>query len=199
MKKLNVAIVGCGGNGSWFTHNMAHLIKHNQIPSGVIFTLFDHDDVAKKNIGYQKFDLKDVLDNKAKVLGERYDLPYKQKKVTKGTDLDPFDVVICAVDNKDFRELLYKYMDKNQDKYWIDMRAEGRVVAIFTKHEKNPLDKLLKTLAKGPSESASCQLSYELDAGIIQQGNVIAAMIGSQFFLNFIRGDENPPEFIHMF
>jgi hypothetical protein len=199
MKKISVAVVGCGGNGSWFLREISRLIKHDQIPSSVEFTIFDHDDVAKKNLPYQDFELKEVLENKAKILGERYAMLFKQKKVTKSTELDPFDLVISAVDNKDFREMLYRYMDKRTDKYWIDLRAEGRVVAIFTMHKKNTLEKLLKTLSRESNESASCQLSYELDAGIIQLGNKIAAIIGCQYLLNYLRGEDNPPEFIHMF
>lgn len=193
-------VIGCGGNGSWLLRHIHRLIKKDQIPQTVEFTLYDDDNVEKKNLLYQDFEMKDVLDNKAQVMANRYDMVAKGKRVKDAKEFEPFDIVIAAVDNPDLRELLYRYMDKNPEKYWIDVRAEGRAVSIYTRHRNNTLAKLLKTLPKNTEgASTSCQLAYELDSGIIQMGNQIAAVITAQLLLNHLRGEENSDEFTHMF
>lgn len=200
MKKLNVMVAGGGGNSSWFLRLAAELIEKSQIPQTVEFTVFDGDNVEKKNLLYQDFTLGDVLENKAKVLAIRHAMLAKQKFIKDPKDFDPFDIVVAGVDNRDFRELLFKYMDKHPEKYWIDMRAEGRAVAVYTHNKANTLDVLMATLPpKDKAVATSCQLSYELDAGIIQLGNRIAAVIGAQFLLNHLRGEMNPAAFVHMF
>jgi molybdopterin/thiamine biosynthesis adenylyltransferase len=200
MKKLNVMIGGAGGNNSWLCRVLAELQLRDQIPPHVEFTIFDGDNVEKKNLLYQDFILDDVLENKAKVLAARHAMLAKQKFIKDPKEFEPFDVVISGVDNRDFREMLFKYMDKHPEKYWIDLRAEGRAVAIYTCNKNNTLEFMLDTLPKsGTKSTTSCQLSYELDAGIIQLGNRVAAMIGAQYLLNFIRGEQNPAVFVHMF
>lgn len=193
-------VIGCGGNGSWLLRHIHRLIKKDQIPQAVEFTLYDDDNVEKKNLLYQDFEMKDVLDNKAQVMANRYDMVAKGKRVKDAKEFEPFDIVIAAVDNPDLRELLYRYMDKNPEKYWIDVRAEGRAVSIYTRHKNNTLAKLLESLPKDrKNASTSCQLAYELDSGIIQMGNQIAAVITAQLLLNHLRGEENSDEFTHMF
>ena len=193
-------IGGAGGNNSWLCRVLAELQLRDQIPPHVEFTIFDGDNVEKKNLLYQDFILDDVLENKAKVLAARHAMLAKQKFIKDPKEFEPFDVVISGVDNRDFREMLFKYMDKHPEKYWIDLRAEGRAVAIYTCNKNNTLEFMLDTLPKsGTKSTTSCQLSYELDAGIIQLGNRVAAMIGAQYLLNFIRGEQNPAVFVHMF
>ncbi len=200
MKKLNVMIAGAGGNNSWLCRILAELQARDQIPPHVEFTIFDGDSVEKKNLLYQDFTLDDVLENKAKVLAARHAMLAKQKFIKDGKEFEPYDVIISGVDNRDFREMLFKYVDKHPEKYWIDLRAEGRTVAVFTQNKVNTLEYLLGTLpGKGSKTTTSCQLSYELDAGIIQLGNRVAAVIGAQYLLNFIRGEQNPAVFVHMF
>lgn len=192
-------IVGAGGNGSWLMRHIHRLLHKGQIPDGITFTVFDGDDVEKKNTLYQDYETKDVLENKAKVMADRYDFAAKPRYVRDAKDLETFDVVICCVDNRDFRELMFRYMDKHSDKYWMDVRAEGQSVVIYTKNKKNTLDVMLKTLPEKGSKGTSCQREYELSNGIVQLGNQIAAVITAQYFLNFVREEENPPVFNHMF
>jgi len=196
---MNVMIAGAGGNNSWLVHNLDKLIKLNQIPETINFFIWDKDVVEIKNLLYQNFRKEDVTDNKATNLASRYisffDVP---EFVTKEEQFDKYDVVISGVDNPKFRSMLFKYMEKHPEKYWIDLRAEGRMVALYAKHKKNTLDKMLATLPKNEDITTSCQLSYELEAGIIQYGNQIAAAIATQYFLNFIRDIPNPPEFVRM-
>jgi molybdopterin/thiamine biosynthesis adenylyltransferase len=196
---LKVAVIGAGGNGSWLLKHLHRLIKKHQIPESIHFTVFDGDDVEQKNTLYQDFETKDVLDNKAKVMAHRYDFSARPKYLELEKDLEEFNVIICCVDNRDFRELLFRHVDKHPEKYWIDVRAEGQGIVIFTKNKKNTLEEMLKTLPKEGTKSTSCQRDFELSNGIVQMGNQIAAVIVAQYFLNFIREEENPPMFNHMF
>lgn len=199
MKIIKVMVAGAGGNSSWFLKAIDDLITKGQIPDTVQFTIYDGDDVENKNLLYQDYQKLDVLQNKAKALGIRYGMAYKSKYIEDPKEFDNYDVVVAGVDNRDFRVLLYEYMAKHPEKYWIDMRAEGRVATFYTKHKKNTLDYLMSTLPPPGAAATSCQLKYELEAGIIQLGNRIVAIIGAQLFLNHIRGEANQSEFTHMF
>lgn len=199
-ENMKVMVVGAGGNGSWFLQHIARLIHKDQIPTSISFTVFDGDDVEKKNTLYQDYSLTDVLENKADVMANRYDfLTAVPKFVKTDKDLAPFDVIICCVDNRDFRELMFKHVYKHPEKYWIDVRAEGQGIVIYTKNKKLTLEDMLKTLPGKDAKATSCQREFELSNGIVQLGNQIAAIITAQYFLNFIRGEENPAVFNHMF
>jgi molybdopterin/thiamine biosynthesis adenylyltransferase len=195
---LKVMIVGAGGNGSWLLKHIHRLVQKGQIPDAITFTVFDGDDVEKKNTLYQDYELKDVLENKAKVMGSRYDVQFKPSYVKDSKDLVGYDVIICCVDNREFRELLYSFDAESPRLYWIDVRAEGTNVVIYTKSKKNTLDIMLATLPKD-GKSTSCQREFEFNSGIIQLGNQIAATITAQYLLNYIREEDNPPVFNHMF
>ena len=192
-------IAGAGGNNSWLLRIIHELQRTHQINEDVEFTVYDGDTVEQKNLLYQDFTKEDLLDNKAEVLSKRYAFFSVPAYIQDPHEFDNYDIVICGVDNKKFREMLYRYMNEHPEKYWIDLRAEGHTVSINAKSNKISLEELLNTLPKTDSGGNSCQLSYELDAGIIQLGNRIAATIGAQYLLNHLRGEENPPSFIHMF
>lgn len=195
-----IAIVGAGGNGSWLLHHIAQLERANQIPEHIHFTVFDGDDVEKKNTSYQDYTLTDVLEPKAAVMASRYDfITGVTKYVTTEKTLEPFDIIICCVDNRDFRELLFKHVYQHPEKYWIDVRAEGQSVVIYSKSDKLSLDDMLKTLPEEGTKATSCQREFELSNGIIQLGNRIAAVITAQYLLNHLRGEENPAVFNHIF
>lgn len=194
-------IAGAGGINSWFIKTISDLCEKEQIPMHWEFTIFDGDNIESKNLTYQNFSQKDLLQDKAAVLGERYGMSSKIKYIKSAKEFDSFDVVVCGVDNREFRAMLFTYMDAHPDKYWIDMRAEGRAVAIYAKNPKNTLDVMLKTLGDATADagSTSCQLEFELSAGTIQLGNRIIADIGAQYLLNFLRGEVNPAEFNRRF
>ena len=198
--KQRVMIAGAGGINSWLIQLVNDLVIKEQIPQSWEFTIFDGDSVEKKNLLYQNFQFEDQLENKAKTLAERYEMMHKPKFVKNPKDFDMYDVVICGVDNRDFRAMLFTYMNEHPNKQWIDLRSEGRVVAAFTKNVKNTLNTLMETLSSDSTESSSsCQLDFELSSGIIQLGNRIIANIGAQYLLNLVRSEPNPPQFIYRF
>ncbi|KYK22730.1 hypothetical protein AYK24_00450 [Thermoplasmatales archaeon SG8-52-4] len=200
MERRRIAVVGGGGIGSYFCRELYNFEQHGQYGAySIEVTVWDDDTVDTKNLKYQNFQEFDLGDKKSEVLGMKYNFDYEVDRLTEESQLDAYDIVIAAVDNSQFRKLLYHWAEKNPEKHWIDLRSEGRSVAFFTKHEKNTLDKMLETLAETPEDGTSCQLAHELEKGIIQQGNKIIAAIGSQLFINYLRNEKNSPKFIARF
>jgi molybdopterin/thiamine biosynthesis adenylyltransferase len=190
MKKL--LIVGAGGIGSWLTSHLYELDRHSQL-GGLSITVADDDTVDSKNLSYQNYGTEDITDYKVESLAARYGINGLVKKVVDKSDLDNYDCIISAVDNTSFRKLLFKEASNTQI-YWIDLRSEGTSVAAFSKHKKNTVPRMLDTIPK-EQENQSCQRAFELESGIVQNGNKIVAAIGAQYILNWLRGEINPPVF----
>jgi molybdopterin/thiamine biosynthesis adenylyltransferase len=188
-------IIGVGGIGSFLAREINRLILNDQISLdewGVV--VCDEDSVEVKNIKYQNFDKTDVFKNKARVIGDRYGFDIRQKRIIETKQLKNYDLIVSAVDNSATRKLIYDYCFSN-DTYLIDLRSEGRAIAFFTKElGKEKISEFLK--GQVTEEGTSCQLKYELDNGIIQNGNLIIATMGSQLILNHIRGVKNTPQLI---
>lgn len=193
MEHKNLLIVGAGGIGSWLCYYLYNLQEVNQLKF-ISVTVADDDTVEQKNLSYQKFESLDILDNKALALEAKYGFKGLDKKIVSTDDLEPFDCVVSAVDNTSFRRMLFNYCAKNPDTYFIDLRSEGTAITSFTSSPKNDLEYLLSTIPQ-EIEDASCQRPFELQGGIIQQGNKIIAGIGSQYILNYMRGHKNTPRF----
>ncbi len=194
-----ILIVGGGGIGSWLAPILYELERHEQLNKAEI-TIADNDTIEEKTLTYQNFGLEDLTDDKAESLSARYGFGARVERIEDPKAFKHFDCVISAVDNAKFRRMLFKAADKNEALYWIDLRSEGRTVAAFTKHKVNTLEKMLATVPdEDTEEGGSCQLEYELSAGIIQNGNKIIAAVGSQYILNWLRSEDSPPEFSALF
>lgn len=193
MKKI--LIIGCGGIGGYVAREINRLILNDQIDiNDFEVYVADNDIVELKNIKYQNFTKTDLFKNKAQVIGERYCFTDKQGRINEPEELRGYDLIVIAVDNSQTRKMVFDYC-YNNDTEFIDLRAEGRAFAFFTKGKGH--NELLNTLgATISNEGSSCQLQYELEAGIIQNGNVIVGSIGSQLILNWTRGEPNPKETI---
>ena len=196
MNNAKILIVGAGGIGSWlcyFLHNLNNVYQLHDVS----ITVADGDTVEKKNLRYQKFDIEDITDNKALCMEAKYGFQGIDKMINTTEDLLPYDCIISCVDNTSFRRLMFNTCDKT-GKYFIDLRSEGTTIMALTTHKKNDIETLLQTIPE-EIEDASCQRAFEFEGGIIQQGNKIIAGIGSQFVLNYIRGDKNPAQFTQHF
>ena len=192
MKK--VLVIGAGGIGSYLCQEL-HQLRHQWIGKAK-FTYIDDDQVEEKNIKYQNYVDEDILDFKTDSLKTRYRVNNIVGKVTSNKDLTGYDLIILAVDNNQVRCLAAKYCFKNKVQM-IDLRSEGRTIMAMT-HSVNETDYWGFTEDDG-GEGASCQLKFELEQGIIQNGNKIVAAIGAQYFLNLLRGDDCPGFFLHKF
>jgi molybdopterin/thiamine biosynthesis adenylyltransferase len=190
-----ILLIGAGGIMSYCAEELNRLILKDQIDlEEVDITIVDDDLVETKNIKYQNFTKEDVFKNKAEVIGDRYGFGVLKKRIKSAKELEGYDLIVIGADNGLVRKLVYDYCYSN-NKYFIDLRAEGRAIAFFTKEskQKDVTDKLGKEIK---DEGTSCQNAYELDKGMIQNGNKIIAAIGSQLLLNWLRGDLNAPELI---
>jgi len=199
MKSL--LIVGTGGVGSYLARNLYEYEQNNQL-FDLQITLADGDDVDVKNLIYQNFEAEDILENKAKTLAKKYDFLYKDKFINVFEDLDEYDAVICAVDGTRFRKDFYEYMFKNKpEKYWIDLRSTGKLVAAYCKHKNLTHEDMLMTVPKDDIENGSCQHAFELENNIVQGGNRIIAEIGAQLILSWYRNeaDSNSAKFVYNF
>ena len=192
-----ILVVGAGGIGSWLAANLYESERHGQLEDVSIF-FADHDTVEPDNLTYQNFELDDVLDYKTESIAARYGFGSISSKIETSAELYTYDCIISAVDNTKFRRMLFKFVDKQTDTYWIDLRSEGRSVAAFCKHKQNTLDTMLETIPQ-EVENGSCQLAFEKKGGVVQNGNKIIGAVGCQYILNYLRGDVNPPKFIATF
>jgi molybdopterin/thiamine biosynthesis adenylyltransferase len=195
MKKI--LVIGCGGIGSYLSEHIYRLIINGQInPMDTEITVADFDSVEEKNIRYQNFKKTDIFNKKSKIIGDRYFFLELPDKITSENQLEKFDLIVIAADNSKVREIVFNYCLRDNNKtQFIDLRCEGRSVAFFTKDAGK--EKLIQSLGTNIDDTGhSCQLEYELENGIVQNGNVIAATIGSQLILNWLRGEKNPKELI---
>ena len=119
---MKIAIIGAGGINSWLIDKIFFAQRTNQINDTIEFHLYDGDQVEHKNISYQNFKSTEILDNKATALANRYLVIDHPEFVKDELILKPYDVVICGVDNREFRAMLFNYMEKHPKKYWIDLR-----------------------------------------------------------------------------
>ena len=188
----NLLIVGAGGIGSWLVDQLYELDQHNQL-SNLQITVADDDTVDSKNLSYQNYNLEDITDFKVESLAARYGVEGLPTKIDSSFDFTRFDCIVSAVDNTSFRKLLFTQLE-SKGLYWIDLRSEGTSIAVFSKHKKNTAPRMLETIPT-KQENQSCQRSFELESGIVQNGNKIIAAIGAQFVLNWLRGIHNPPTF----
>ena len=201
----DILIVGAGGIGSWLAFNLFKLQEAKQLGGVRKIYLADDDTVEVKNIAYQCFENTDILETKAEALSDRFGELFTplEKRITAqelrdGSRYGRYDCIVSAVDNTEFRKVLFEHCDTYTDTHWIDLRSEGRTIAAYTKHKKNTLEAMMATIPTEVKEG-SCQRDFEMSAGIIQNGNKIIAAIGSQFVLNWLRGDATMSTFSHTF
>lgn len=186
----DVLVIGAGGIGSWLVPRLSRLKRYGQLNGVSEIQVWDFDIVENKNLKYQNFDIDDITGNKALFLEARFpeNIIGKDMKVETEKDLERFDIIICAVDNAETRRLVFKHCIEN-DKYFIDLRAEGTSVWGVTSDRGLSMDELEKTL--DDEGSSSCQREFELEKGIIQLGNTIIAEVGAQWLLNHMRNRKN--------
>jgi len=188
---MKMLVIGCGGVGSWLIQEIAEAVRQEQIEPTLKFDIADNDMVELKQLDYQNFTIKDIGKNKAKILSERYKdyafiYPIKERILKKG-QLEGYDLIICCADNTLVRELLFRYCHEN-NKDFIDLRAEGRYIMAF---QKSNLKTDLATLDLADKTNGSCQKDEDIERRWIQKGNKIVAMVGIQMLLNYLRGEKN--------
>lgn len=189
---MKILIIGCGGIGSFLVENINRAYEGDQLSPEIELHIADPDTVELKNVKYQNFKKEEILKNKAKCLKGRYDFVAKAitKKITisqEDSAYKGYDLFILAVDNFITRKEVIEYCYQN-NKHFIDLRAEGRTVFCMSKGEDLTED--LGTLDMKDKEWGSCQREDDFKRGVIQYGNIVAAAIGIQMILNYLRLDQ---------
>lgn len=183
---MKVLLVGAGGVGGWLIPMLNHGFYSNQIDPEIEITVADYDCVSLKNVMYSNYTEEEVTKNKAKAICKRYDflIPW-ECKVTK-KDLFGYDMIIMCVDSNQTRKEIFEHC-KEHKKYFLDIRAEGRLVSVFGAEENN----FLSTFDIGDITPGSCQLQTDIENNKVEYGNRVSAAIGMQCFINHIRGTKN--------
>ncbi|MFH0874746.1 MAG: ThiF family adenylyltransferase [archaeon] len=187
---MKILVIGAGGVGSWLVEEIAVCVEQGQIDAFSEIIVADNDIVEVEQIKYQNFQLKDIGLNKALVLAMRFEnsgIRAKSERIEKENQLKGFDFIILCVDNEKTREMVIRYSHKSGADF-LDLRATGRQIFVMP---KRTLEKNLAFIDNFDKNEYSCQEKEDLDKGLIQKGNKIAALCGCQMLLNAIRGHGN--------
>lgn len=137
---VEIALVGCGGNGSQMLSGLARLDRALRALNhpGLDVVAFDPDEVSEANIGRQLFSPSDVGRNKAVVLVHRVNIFFglTWRAVPAAFSLrtreGAADIVISCVDSRRARKAIAADLDgRHGVKYWMDLgnrAADGQVV-----------------------------------------------------------------------
>lgn len=190
---MKICVVGAGGIGSYLAHHIDRLIELNQLSEEDEFAFFDDDKVEHKNMLYQNFETSDIDSLKTEALSFRYfNVVFKNKRVQE-KDLKEFDLIVLCADNNKIRKETYNNYVKN-GKLFIDARANGKVIGIFSSDTKD----YIKTLGKS-EESSSCQNPFQIAKREIEYGNVIVAAMLAQAILSYRRNNKLPSDMMITF
>ena len=176
-----ILLMGCGGTGSWLALFIAFGRRNSVFHADV--TLADPDIVEPKNLLYSNFLPEDVGKNKAEVLAKRYYFRAVKKEIKRVEELESFDLVITATDNGYSRVMVHK-----SGKPWIDLRCKGRAYAAFA--GKGETDEARISREDIKVKGDSCQYTADLISKNVQYGNIIAASIGWQMVMNWMRKEK---------
>ncbi len=134
LKQGHIAVVGCGGTGSFAAEGLARLLLSYP---GVKLYLIDGDRVEVRNLGRQNFFATDLGKFKSEALAERLARSYGMAIAYLTTpllpamagQLDKCSVVVACVDNAVARETIAKQINVSQ--WWMDSgngNEHGQVV-----------------------------------------------------------------------
>lgn len=189
---MNICVVGCGGIGSYFAEHIDRLIELEQLNyDDCKFTFFDDDKVEKKNMLYQNFGPEDIDSPKIEALRMRYfNINFKNKRVDFNDINSKFDLIILCADNNKIRREAYKLWKEN-DTPFIDSRANGKAIGIFSSDTDNYLNTI-----DDSDESFSCQNPFQIEKKQIEYGNVVIAAVLAQTMLGYYRTKNLPNDFM---
>lgn len=193
----NIAIIGAGGINSWFIQHLNEVLKIFDKKDISYVKIFDNDIVEEKNLkrGNQNFIIDDLLESKAKVLGERYAFDYELIFIEESNieqKLKMFDSIVLGVDNNKTRRLIYDFCLKN-NKYLLDLRAQGTQMMFVVLNKKKTIedyDKLYFSNKSLMERKGSCQLEKDITSDHIENANKTIAFMGAYcIFLQHLRGE----------
>jgi molybdopterin/thiamine biosynthesis adenylyltransferase len=196
MKKIG--IIGAGGINSWVIQHLRESIDLFDKQEVVFVKIFDNDEVEEKNLlrHNQNFKIEDLMQQKAEVLSKRYNFISSNIFITEDNindELKAFDDIILGVDNHKTRRLVYKFCLEN-DKYLLDLRAQGTLFAFYILDHTKDLDYYDEKFFKNKNvmeRKGSCQLDVDIQNDNIQNANKIIAYFGIYgIYLQHLRDQE---------
>ncbi|TWO71488.1 PRTRC system ThiF family protein [Caenimonas sedimenti] len=215
-RRVNVLLVGAGGTGSRMLDRLQCLhqaLIAKRHPGGLMVTVVDADTVSPANIGRQSFYASDVGAYKADVLVNRANMALgnvawqsRIAKIDTRSNLQDFDLVIGAVDNRSARLGILRSLENTLGglRYWLDCgnRArDGQVVlgqVSSRKRETDPVDRLphagelfpalIDPTAEDDDDTPSCSLAEALDKQSLFINPVVADFAGVILWDLFTQG-----------
>ena len=199
-----VAVIGAGGIGSWFCPRLSKKIEGDQLinVSKNDVTVFDPDIVEVKNMKHQAFFEGEEGLPKAAVMAHRFGFDMAVARFDK-EHLTNYNWFIICADNTAIRKIVFEHVNecnkgrKSPVKKFIDMRAEGSTLAIFT--YMCEIGALMSSLGKEPEseQGYSCQLPSDTAVGQVNEAYDVVGGVGIQLLLNDFRGVEIPDTIMH--
>jgi PRTRC genetic system ThiF family protein len=135
--QVDIALVGCGGNGSQMLTGLArlnHAITALGHP-GLRVRAFDPDTVSEANMGRQMFGAFDVGSSKAHTLVNRvnafFGINWRSHFGRYEDDSEHFDIMIVCVDSAKARHAIHRNLRNFKTEYLMDLgnrAADGQVV-----------------------------------------------------------------------
>ena len=192
MTNIKIAIIGCGGIGSYFVRCLCEVIKKdiagfNKI-NPLAIDLFDYDLIEEKNLTYQNFDIEHLGLNKAKVLSDITGYRARADKIISLDQLSNYNFIILAVDNNKVRNIVY-----NSGIPFLDLRANGKTIMAYLTQKD---DQEYLELTQDDGSKGGCQREDDIEERHIQFGNKIIAEIGIQFLADYLRGETKQKKLI---
>ena len=140
-KKINVALVGCGGTGSEMLDELyrIHYLLTAIGGSGIHLAAYDPSNVSLANIGRQRFWPCDIGLNKAEVLINRInsfagiDWLYSDHAFTKD-EIDSYDIIITCVDIPSIRVEIGQWKNRSNSTLYSGSCMETRRRSLRIKH-----------------------------------------------------------------
>lgn len=127
-QRLEIALVGCGGNGSRFAVELKNIALSILAWRGLHLhvTLYDPDTVSASNLTRQSFYPSDQGRNKAEVLAGRLNRSYglewrSEPRAPKRDDLYSADIIVTCVDTRKSRAEILRCIGKGRARYHLDL------------------------------------------------------------------------------
>lgn len=193
-----IAVIGAGGINSWFVQHLHDVLKVFDKKDITYVKIFDKDEVEEKNLkrGNQNFQIPDLLEQKAEVLGKRYLFDYEIAWIDAenvSTLLTPFTDVILGVDNNKTRKIVYEYCLQH-NKFLLDLRAQGTQLAFYIPKAQRGMEYYTKLLFSNPDvmeRKGSCQLESDVVNDHIENANKALAFFAAYcIYLKRLRGED---------
>jgi hypothetical protein len=189
-----VLVIGAGGIGGLLVDLLARAIAEsgfNEQVGPVSLTVMDGDTVEARNLPHQRFSRTDIgrpkviaLIDSISIYGGIELIPVAED-FSAETDISAYDLVVVAVDSERPRDLVHA-----RAKHWLDLRSTGDGFVMFS-HETD-LDILDNHPRVPEGVSAGCQLGDAIEKGNIQFGFALAATVGAQWVIQWLRGSATP-------